>query len=444
MMETEQSEQAPPTSEQSEVEQLTETADRPPVDQEALEQFLARMTALPVADAEADLRRLATSEGAAAVPFLSIVAQKAESELALKAMDALVRLHHTEAATALAAIGANRGDARRAKEARRALYKLSLAGVKPEQVTPPPRSEPEPDKVYACLASPIDAEGECTITVVRQDRFGTLRVGTFVLQEKTGITDAFSIDPCSMSMWRRILADAETADAKPVSVELAFCRRQVEMAAAHNERTNTPLPEDYKRIIHLTEGPSEERPRPPELDPDAIRADADLLNASAQLFDLPECEMWLLPFTEVQEHARRLSSERQHQEERDSILGVPDLGHVQWEYALVSTAIGVLFDEEWRALFRQRLEYTADILWRSDRLEQARWAMAAALALAPESTLPPEQHPFLRQVVTESLEKAIASHPGRLAPAEEEADGEDEREAGPGLVRHESGIYLPR
>ena len=113
-----------------------------------------------------------------------------------------------------------------------------------------------------------------------------------------------------------------------------------------------------------------------------------------------------------------------------------------------------LLDGSRRALYEERLEYTADILWRADRVEQAQWALAAAMALSQDSSLPVEQHPFLRAVIDRSLDLAVTAEkasPGGTLPSQGAAKGADgktndaeEYVDAIGLIRRKSGLILPR
>lgn len=444
----------------NEAEQASPTAAPPAADSaaEAIDgdAFLAQAMSQPVHEAAAALSTLLAEHGQAALPALVLVAQKAGLELAAQAMDMLAGLRSEEAANALAPLGADRSDAARAKQARRALHKLSLSGVRPAPVSPAARSEPEPDKVYACLASPIDGEGTCTVTIARQNRFGTLSMASFMLNEDLGVLDVVGAIPCSMSLWKRYLADAQRTAAGLVPVELAFGQRQIEIAAARNERSKTPLPQRYYMYASLAMGPSEERQRPPELQAEAIQANPDLLANSARLFHLPECKTWLLPTDEMRPHVLRMMAdarrvERSLAEQPD--MPVLDLGRLQHQGTLISMAASALFDGARRALYEARLTYTADLLWRADRMEEAQWAMAAALALAPESTLPVGQHPFVHEVVSVSVlltaeQEHLGEQPqgagGAPAAASEKAAEPDEYVDADGFIRRKSGLILPR
>lgn len=436
-----------PTAEQPSGAEAAESAAPPAIDPA---QFLEQLSARPLGEAEAAMKQLIAENHTGALSALAFVAQRGALALATKAMDALVALRSEEAANALAGVGADRSDPTRAKAARRALYKLSLAGIKPDPASVMTRAQPEPDKVHTCLASPIDASGVRSVVVVRQNRFGTLRLATFNLHEDDGVIDVYVADPCSMANWKRYLALLQAGDAKPVPVELAFCRRQVEVAVARNERSHTPLPEAFPMAMSILAGPSEERPRPPELDPDLVRNNPDLLSKSAGLIELPECRAWQLPTDAVRPHATRLVAELRReqieQENRQEELDLLDLSQVQRQGTIISMAINAVFDGALRSIYEERLAYTADILWRADRLEHAQWAMAAALAMASDSTLPLEQHPFLRRLMVQSMialaEEAVLT----VAEDEEAGEGNEPEEYvdEQGFIRRKSGLILPR
>jgi len=418
--------------------------------------FFEQATSKPLQDAIAAMSGLLAEHTQAALPALALVAQKAGLELAANAMDMIASLRTQAAADALAPLGADRNDAARAKQARRALHKLSLSGVKPAPVAPPPAAAPEPDKIYACFASPVDGEGTRSITIARINTYGTLSMALFMLNEDLGVVDVLGAVPCSMSMWKRYLAEANEREQKLVPVELAFCQRQIETAVARNERSKTRLPDRYYMYAGLAMGTSEDRARPAELDAAAIQANADLLAKSSALFALPECNTWVLPPDDVRPHALKmiaeLRREQRAQEERQA-MPVTDLSQLQRQGTVINVATSALFDGARRAAFQDRLTYTADLLWRSDRIEEAQWAMAAALALAPESTLPVDQHPFLHEVTSASMLLAVqaeqmnaaAGGPGSApAPAGEKKPEPEEYVDAEGNIRRKSGLIIPR
>lgn len=451
MTETERSDEAMLTE-----APVTTAADEPAAVTPDPAQFLAQIAAQTLTEAEAALKALVADRPGEALPLVQAVAQKGSPALAAKAMDALATLRTQEAADVLATLGADRSDAARAKEARRALHKLNLAGIKAAVVVAAPPA-PEPDKVYATMVSPVDGSGTRTVTIVRQNRYDTLSLAVFFLDEKLGIVDAQGAIPCSMSVWKQYLADASAGEMKLIPVELAFCQQQLETAAARNERSKTPLPERYYYLSSLARGASEERSRPSELAPETIKANPDLIAKTGALFDLPECKTWLFTFEEVRPYVLKVIAEARRQQnsnEPKDNLPVLDLREVKREGAMVGVAMNALFDGARRSVYQERLEYTADLLWRSDRLEEAQWAMAAALALSPESTLPVDQHPFLREVTLQSLSLGVQVEQSGVPPediakgtggaiAETKADP-DEYVDSEGLIRRKSGLIIPR
>jgi hypothetical protein len=185
-----------------------------------------------------------------------------------------------------------------------------------------------------------------------------------------------------------------------------------------------------------------------------LQANPDFLAKSADLFHLPECRSWLFDVDDVRQHALKFIAEERRQqridEQRQAETQIVDLNRIQREGALLGVAMNALFDGARRSMYQARLEYTADLLWRSDRLEQAQWAMAAALALAPESALPVEQHPFLREVVLQSIDLAVQEELERPASGAPTPELEVGGKAQPdyvddqGFIRRKSGLILPR
>jgi hypothetical protein len=261
-------------------------------------------------------------------------------------------------------------------------------------------------------------------------------------------------DPCSMSLWKRYQSDAARQKLILVPVELAFVQRQIETAVARSERGRLPLPQGYYHFAGLARGQSQERSRPPELSIDTLRDNADLLAKSADLFAEPECETWSFTQEEIRPYVLRVIAEGrrlQQQKEQGGDMPVLDLSEVQRSGAVVSMAMNEVFDGARRSLMQERLEYTTDLLWREDKIDQAQWAAAAALALGAESNLPVEQHPFLRQMMLHGLEAGVQAElaaertggaPGAAAASKQPEPEEyvDEQ----GMIRRKSGLILPR
>ena len=418
------------------------------------EQAAQAVLAMPEAEVAAAIARLVSEQADEAPAILSIVARQGGLSVALIAITALGNLPSQQAADTLNAIGGDRSDAQRAKEARRALHKLSLAGIKPQATGAAPQTA-EPDKVYACLASPVDMEGTRSVTIVRENRFGTLRMAVFVMNETVGIADVMGADPCSMSLWKRYQSDAARQKLILAPVELAFAQRQIETAVARSERSKLPLPQGYYHFSSLARGESRERPRPPELSAEALRDNSALLARSADLLAEPECQTWSFTLEEIRPAVLRVIAEgrrvQQMKEQGGGDMPVLDLSEVQRSGAVVSMAMNEVFDGARRSLMQERLEYTADLLWREDKVDQAQWAAAAALALAPESNLPVEQHPFLRQMMLTGLEAGVKAElaaemqSGATSATTAQKPPEPEEYVDEqGMIRRKSGLILPR
>jgi len=179
------------------------------------------------------------------------------------------------------------------------------------------------------------------------------------------------------------------------------------------------------------------------------------LARSADLLAEPECQTWSFTQDEIRPYVLRVIAEgrrlQQQREQGGGDMPVLDLSEVQRSGAVVSMAMNEVFDGARRSLMQERLDYTADLLWREDKIDQAQWAAAAALALGADSSVPVEQHPFLRQMMLHGLEQGVqvelAGEKPDGAPGVESASKPPEPEEyvdEQGMIRRKSGLILPR
>jgi len=408
--------------------------------------LLAEIEKQPRAVAQALLARLAQQGQAQAVSILELAAGGSDGDLALAAIEALGTVRVVEAAQALQRLSAAGGDKNRRKVARRALYRLSQLGVQLALVAPVPAAVPAfEEPVVAARASPYDGSGTQLVWVVRQNRWGDLRLATFLLNDEVGVKECLGLDPCSKKEWQRQREWAAEEDVPMTEVGLSACRWLIEQAREINRASDSDLPAELDRWERLLES-SQARPWPEELSPDHLHAHPELLAESKRLVKAEECQGWLPG--NLEQYADELDEALR----QEADLPVLDLGTVQAGGTVVSRAVQELFQEKLKERLQRRLQGMAAYFWGAGRQEEAQWAAASALALA-EGSVPLAEHPFLWELVHSTLRtiskmeeaaarrgKKVKRRPSGLTlPKPQEPPPEPE-----GYQRRPSGLIIPK
>lgn len=346
--------------------------------------------------------RFARENGAGAVPLLEELALSAGTEVQMDATDALGYVVDPIAASALQRIASSAPIGELRKVARRTVHRLATLGVRAE-TEPPASNQPsdgqggaDPCKV---LTSPIDGAGNRGIW------FG-LRHGadadfvSVLASDTEGVKDMFVRD-MSVSRFdkeaQRVLHDPEYPW---VEVPADYGRHLVGLAHRLNLTSRTPLPLEFLTWwdqIAVPRNPVEQPIVYTVIGAAEVRWDPRYLDNSGKLFELEMFRGWILDKDELAGFvAERLSAER-------SGLMLAGVSGESRDRMIEERAILALFDSRRRSLFKTRLEEMAYVLWRSGRLEAARSALAAALALEPADRSLAD-HPFIREMVHWSLE----------------------------------------
>jgi hypothetical protein len=368
--------------------------------------LLHELRTLPTPLAEALLRDL--TGVAQALPLLQQIVEEDDARLLPGVVETLSTIATPEAAAMLAHIAAKPDGKELQKAARRALYRLKTMGVDTESVPPPERrrSVLEVPKlpVVAALASHIDAEGSRALYIARRRPFSGLVFVGLVINDGRGVIGCNAL-PVTKKELTSLLADIQ-ADERITHVDLppAYAQQLVAESYQRNLATGTPLPPDFQAVRDLIGMPDTPWERPPIyhlISPEDIRGQLALLSLSAQLFDLKEFQGWYLPpdiLQKYREDIRRTA---------DSPIIVSQALQQERVEAAQKRAIGEIFNAEQRTRYRRRLEEMAYLLWHTARPEEAKRALAAALALHGDG-VDPSEHPFLRALFARSVEVAEA------------------------------------
>jgi hypothetical protein len=323
-------------------------------------------------------------------------------------IEALSTMASREAALLLGQIAAKTDAKDLQKAVRRALYRLKTRGVEAASLPPqePRRSVLEVPKlpVVAAVASQIDFDGSRALYIARRRPFSGLVFVTLIINDQRGILDCHAL-PTTKKELSRMLREIQ-ADERFTHIDLppTYAQQLVEEGYQRNLATGTPPPRDFQAVrdlIGTSEVRWEQAPIYHLINPQELRDQLAPLSLSASLLELKEFQGWALPPEAVQRYRDEVRRAAE-----SPIIVSPAL-HQERVEEMQKRALRELFDAAHRDRYRRRLEEMAYLLWQTKRPDEARRALAAALALQGEG-VDPAAHPFLRALFRRSVEMAEA------------------------------------
>jgi hypothetical protein len=334
--------------------------------------------------------------------------EQATSAMLPAVIEALSTMATPEAAGLLTQIAA-RTDAKDVqKAARRALYRLKTMGVEAASGLPqePRKSVLEVPKlpVVAALTSQIDFDGNRALYVARRRPFSGLIFVSLIINDQRGVLDCNAF-PVTKKELTRLVADIQ-ADDRLTHVELpaTYAQQLVEESYQRNLSTGTPLPQDFqglRDLIGMPDAPWEQPPIYHLISPAEIQGQPAWLALSGLLLEIKEFQSWHLPPEALQKHREEVKRTAD-----SPIIVSPTLQQERVE-AVQKRTLREIFGPDACARYRSRLEEMAYLLWQTKRPDEAKRALAGALALQGEG-IDPAEHPFLRALLARSVEMAEA------------------------------------
>jgi hypothetical protein len=323
----------------------------------------------------------------------------ADAEVVATAIDQLRRLRDPRAVESLLDLAAVTRRPALAEAARSAAVELRMRAS-----ACPATPACEPAMATRCHASFIDGDGAQMLLLIGPSVEGS-RMASLFLSDHRGLADCFGTDAATEADLNDMLHGVEASRIGWVSVDLSYCRARVARSRQMNHRQHRRLPPTFEIWKDLL-GPE---PQPDEatveissrdLPPAEVARD---LPRSEELFLRPEFASWLLSGPDLAPFLPRIAQAM-------SPGGRPRRGRVSAVEACVSLAEDVVSDclrtaagRRPRALWRARLQFNAELYRRLGEPDAARLCLAAAAALDDRSAVPPEDHPFLRQMARASF-----------------------------------------
>ena len=268
---------------------------------------------------------------------------------------------------------------------------------------------PEAATLLAQIAAKTDAKeiqkaARRALYLARRRPFSGLVFVSLIINDQRGVLDCNAF-PVTKKELSRIVTDIQ-ADDRLTHVELppAYAQQLVEESYRRNLSSGTPVPRDFqglRDLIGMPNGLWEQRPIYHLVPPEEVRGQPAWLSLSGQLLEVKEFQGWHLPPEALQRYREEVKRTA------ESPIIVSQAIQQERVEAVQKRTLRELFAPNLCELYRVRLEEMAYLLWQTKRPDDAKRALASALALQGEEVDPAEQ-PFLRALFTRSVEVAEA------------------------------------
>jgi len=373
----------------------------------------------PSGAAAAGLAALESALTGDALPALPSLDPRALDE----ALRALTRRHGAAALPLLERLAAA-PDREQRRAARRALYRLEQAGVRPARPAAAPTARPvvtrEAEHAVRAWLSGVDGSGSRAAWILFEGGLGGgLRLCSLILNDEAGIMDTAGGPIARKRLGAELRTLRESQKLPWVEVDGRHACALVEQALALHERLGTVPPPEFARwrksfaaTVAGAQGPSglsADRGSagaisgPPQM---KGLEDLELLDRSADLLDLPELGGWFLDPARVAPEALALL------QARESRLVVSEQIKAEREAAILDGVIEAHFPAPARLRWAGRLRAMAEIFAMTRREETATLARCVAAALA-DASRPATAIPFVRALAARGLEMAAEVALGR-------------------------------
>lgn len=250
-------------------------------------------------------------------------------------------------------------------------------------------------------ASLLDGDGGQVVLVCRGPKRGPYLLSSVFHNERHGIQDADGSEALSREEYQGLVQAFAHEGIRLVRVDLAQARWLIEEAYALNLRNRRRLPLAFWAWRTLFRQPAEtlaaEQPwvkETPALPDDWA---ARLLDA-AKLLRRPEFDSWLFEPKYIGAELNELTATSQE--------GLTGRAYRQRLDHLVESAIQRAFTVPVRERLTRRLRLQARMLQMAGEGELAQLALIASTSLAKGSGVAPTRNPFLRRMMTQTLEEA--------------------------------------
>ena len=370
--------------------------------------FQAALNALAAradADRERVMAELARGMGKEILPLVRAAALGQKDGLACSALTVLPVFGTRAAADVLVEAHAKGAGPERGRLAWRGAQALEAQGI--HVAIPEPEEQPEAPRytLRETSVSAPDGVGSCSVAARLQDQYGVWHAILILWNDQAGVKDGF-MRPLSRAEWAERMERVDVRGLSWVACPPDYARWQIANARALNAESGFPLG-NYLEGWDEHLGPPPEGYQPP--DPvETVRAagseqEAQWLEASGDLFKLPDVQRWFVEAADCVPWVRRWSDLQSRLRRRATDSAELPTAEVD---ELMRAAANELIDDKQRRYYLGRLLHLSRVCqWRE---QPAQAGLAAAVAGALESGAAPGDLPFFLTLVRRSVTAAEA------------------------------------
>lgn len=282
---------------------------------------------------------------------------------------------------ALRALEAASADKLVRKEIKRSLYRLEQRGIAVPKAAPP-----QPPLTVAApglegYVSPVDGSGDQLVWLLKP-RAGGLAHLFAVVNDPNGLREVDLSETTRKALRaarQQLLVQHEL---QMIEADWRYCDHLIDRAFRWATERGHPITGDYPRLrAQLIKQPATDLPPLifSRIDPSAVRGAPHLVAESASLLDEKEFRTWFFDQPTLKPYIDEIL------EARNSPLILHPTQQQERFRVVVERAIEELFGGEMRPSWVRRLEEMAYFLHATSRVEPAKRALAAALALQESS-----------------------------------------------------------
>jgi len=327
---------------------------------------------------------------------------KENPSLVISLIDALAGMPSSHIAQSLLEMMREARDKKVIKVIKRSLYRLRQKGIKWDEkttdkkpaFTPPKPAEPEG------YLSAIDSSGSRILILARSVPMRGLVVVFSIVSDREGIQQ-FTVSRFNKKDFREFLKGfISSAEFPAIEAPGAYCLHLLKETGALSQSLSKVLPQGYREVEREFSDVTWDEPAP--LIYQLIREDEvkDLphrLKDSARLHEIMPFSTWRLEEQEVGKYASQITEAGQSR-----IVLRPDQKEARID-TIYREALGEVFPEEKRLLWKRRLEEMAYVLLKTGKDDEARATLSAAVDLKNPFS-PIEPNPFIWGLLLKSIQ----------------------------------------
>ena len=382
-----------------------------------VESILEDVLSMPVERRLGFIGWLGSSQDPRAAKLLIPLLENQSSKVALAAMESLEQLGAAAAEESIPALNyllTNSSNRQVKQQARIILGRLTMLA--------PPGGNTESFQdlpLHEVRVSFVDGSGAQMVMMAWTKPDGLLKGVNLLCQDEWGIKDCYGTDEMALERWQELIGNMDQQGFISFKVSLEYSRALIAEARQQNKRARHKLPVAYAVWRPLIEaaGPVSKAAVATitMLDPVPLdEVSAGLAAHGDELYKLPEFDPWLFePFASLHPYINsylgidHVAGTEATPGRKRKVTSKQSEAQKREREALVDTVLEKVIDTRWRLLYDTRLRRQAALFLLVGRTEDAALISAVAATLHPDSGVPPQNQPFLRELVHRSLERGL-------------------------------------